>query len=52
MSEEEWDMFGDRFPIQYEKKKLLGRYGVLTRSEVDFHWFGLAKTRPLASYLQ
>ena len=27
MSDEEWTMFGDRFPIQFDKKKLLGRGG-------------------------
>ena len=26
LSTEEWENFGDRFPIQYEKMKLLGRY--------------------------
>lgn len=27
MSDEEWTIFGDRFPLQFEKKKLLGRGG-------------------------
>lgn len=27
MSDEEWNSFGDRFPANYEKKKLLGRGG-------------------------
>ena len=31
LSDEEWDMFGDRFPIQYEKVKLLGRYDLFMR---------------------
>lgn len=27
MSDEEWEIFGDRFPHQFDKKKLLGRGG-------------------------